>query len=179
MTMTKDTILETTLGKRGDGDTFTLQATWGDLPANAQERIIRYGFQRIFNDRVGGSDKTLDDKVKAAKEMLEAFKRGEVHAVRTSSGDPVLDETRRLALAAWKLANGDKAESDKRIARVKAMDDDERDAHADAILHKAGDKVVAALTEKAKAEIARKAKEREEKRKARESVGAMLGNVNI
>lgn len=77
VTLPMDMVLECTIARR-NGDGKVIQAKLGDFPANAIERILRYGFQRIFNDRVGGSDSTAEDKVKDAEAMIARFKAGTV-----------------------------------------------------------------------------------------------------
>lgn len=100
-----------TLGKR-DGNPTSVAIPVGEFPPNVIAAIFAYGVQRKFNDSVGGSDKTLDDKVAGVKELVEQFKRGEVRAARVAgeSVDPftaaVRTVMRPLYKAAWIKANG-------------------------------------------------------------------------
>jgi hypothetical protein len=56
-------LLETTLGKRSGEDKKTFQLPAEKLHISAVEKVMRYGFQRLVNDRVGGDDMKLDDKI--------------------------------------------------------------------------------------------------------------------
>lgn len=94
-TIGPDLVLETTLGKR-DGGGKTLQVRLGDFPPNAVEKILRYGFQRIFNDKVGGSDTKLEDKVIDAQAMIERFKAGNIGRVSVAGVDSVTAEIRAI-----------------------------------------------------------------------------------
>lgn len=76
------------LGKRaGNAKPVTVDLT--RLPENALAAIFLYGMQRKFNDKVGGADKTVEEKVKAAEAMRDRFYDGEVSAPRgTGAGKP-------------------------------------------------------------------------------------------
>lgn len=93
--LANDLVCTTTLGKRA-GEPVTIGCHVADLPANAVEKIFRYGFQRIFNDAVGGAGTSTEDKVKAAKDMLERFKRGEVGRTPAEIVDEVTAEARKI-----------------------------------------------------------------------------------
>lgn len=100
-----------TLGKR-DGNPTSVAIPVTEFPANVLAAIFAYGVQRKFNDSVGGSDKTIDDKVKGVNDLIEQFKAGEVRAARTGgeSVDPftaaVRAVMRPLYKAAWTKAHG-------------------------------------------------------------------------
>lgn len=80
-------IVETTIAKRDGGQ--TLQAKLGEFPVNAIEKFIRYGFQRVFNDKIGGKDTDAAEKVMAAREMMQAYKEGRVGRAIRAAADPV------------------------------------------------------------------------------------------
>lgn len=141
--MDKTTILETRIGGKESGK--VLQAAWGDFPPAAQERIIRYGFQRIFNDRVGGSDTGPEEKVAEATAMIERFKAGEVGRQAAAAVDPVTHEARLIVAALLRAKHKD------RWAEVKDLEKAERNEALDAIVAKNP-----AIVEKAKAEVKRK-----------------------
>lgn len=146
---------------------------WTTLPANSQDRIIRYGVQRIINDRCGGSDRTEAEKHDIAQKMLDALKSGEL-PTRGSGGDnPVLVESRRLALKAW-LGTKDQAKAKDRAAAFKDMEAADKQALADKIIAAQNDEWRKGLEAAAKAEVARKEKERAAKRKAVESVATAI-----
>lgn len=63
-------LLETTLGKRSGEDKKTFQLPAEKLHISAVEKVMRYGFQRLVNDRVGGDDMTLEDKIKDSEIFL-------------------------------------------------------------------------------------------------------------
>ncbi len=143
---------------------------WDKLPANSQDRIIRYGVQRIINDRCGGADRTTEEKHDIAQKMVDALLSGELPTRGNGGVDPVLVETRRLALKAW-LAKDDKR---------KAPDDKtERAALADKIIAAVPDEVRAKLTAMGEAEHKRKLAEREAKRKAADKVADAMGDIDL
>ena len=100
-----------TLGKR-EGNATSVELPVAEFPPNVIAAIFAYGVQRKFNDSVGGSDKTIEDKVAGVKELIEQFKRGEVRAARVAgeSVDPftaaVRSVLRPLYKAAWIKKNG-------------------------------------------------------------------------
>ncbi len=60
-----------------------------DFPVNAIIACLAHGFQRKFNDAVGGADKSAEEKVSLAEAMIEDFKKGVVTKRRESAGvDP-------------------------------------------------------------------------------------------
>ena len=56
----------------------TLQACIGDLPMNALERVLNYGFQRFLNDGNGGKDVAPETKIALAQAKLARLLAGEV-----------------------------------------------------------------------------------------------------
>ena len=66
-----------TLGKRS-GETKVIAVDWEKMPDTAKEKIIAYGVQRVFNDMVGGSDSTLEDKVKDVEAAVARFYAGDI-----------------------------------------------------------------------------------------------------
>lgn len=119
--------LETTIAGR-DPAGATLQFTVGDMPQAAIEKMLRYGAQRIFNDAVGGKDTAATDKVAAARDMIERFKRGEIGRQVAAGVDAVTKLARRKAKAALKIVDPDGAK------RLNAKDKAEQAETLDAIL---------------------------------------------
>lgn len=72
------------LGKRGDGPTKHVEVELAKLAPAALEAIFLYGMQRRFNDAAGGSDKTVDDKVKIVTELRDNFYAGIVRKPRAT-----------------------------------------------------------------------------------------------
>lgn len=140
-----DLVLETTIAGR-DPDGATIQARLGDFPEEAVIKFLRYGFQRVFNDAVGGSDTFAADKVAAARDMIERFKRGEIGRQVAAGVDAVTKLARRKAKAALKIVDPDGAK------RLNAKDKAEQAETLDAILA-----ANPHFTEEAKAELAARA----------------------
>lgn len=90
-----DIVLETTIGKR-DGTPKTFQAKLSEFPPAAVESFLRYGFQRKFNDAVGGTDKfaSFEKKIEAVESMMEAFKAGDIGRAHRVGVDPLVNECR-------------------------------------------------------------------------------------
>lgn len=89
---------EVTIGKKATGGagTRTFQVNLADFPVNAVEKIIAYGVQRIFNDKVGGANSTLDDKAKDIEALIERWKRGDIGRTPAQGVDAVTAEARKL-----------------------------------------------------------------------------------
>lgn len=132
MTFPSDLTLTTTLGKRA-GEPTSISVRVAELPANVLERVLAYGFQRFINDPIGGADTPIADKVKAAKDMIERMKRGEVGRVRGEAVDPFMTIVMRVVRQAVKAKNADNYK--------KIMTGDTPDKVFTAILekHRAGD----------------------------------------
>lgn len=143
---------------------------WDKLPDTSKERIIRYGVQRIVNDRCGGADRTVEEKHELAAKMVEALVTGTVPARGNGGVDPILVETRRLALKAW-LAKDSK--------REKPDDKTARDELADKILAAVPAEVRAKLEAMGAAEVKRKLAEREAKRNAAAKVSDAMGEIDL
>ena len=58
--------------------TETLRACIGDLPLNALEKVIRYGFKRHLNDGNGGKETPPETKVAMAQAKLARLLAGDV-----------------------------------------------------------------------------------------------------
>ena len=110
MTMNKYDLLnatyEVTIGKRS-GETRTFRVNLADFPANAIEKIIAYGVQRTFNDKVGGSDSTLEEKAKAVQLLIARWKRGDIGRAPAQAVDPVTAEARKLIAARLRKSKPD------------------------------------------------------------------------
>lgn len=77
-------------------ETFALPMA--EFPLEALGKFLAYGAQRVFNDAVGGSDKTADDKCALVKTMIAEFKEGNIGKRRTSvSVDNVTKVARQFA----------------------------------------------------------------------------------
>lgn len=110
MTMNKIDLLsatyEVTIGKRA-GETRTFQVNLADFPANAIEKIIAYGVQRTFNDKVGGSDTTLEEKAETVRQLIERWKRGDIGRAPAQGVDAVTAEARKLVGAMLRKSKPD------------------------------------------------------------------------
>lgn len=113
MQINDELLLETTIGKR-QGAPKVFQIRLGDFPPAAIEKFLRYGFQRVFNDAVGGSDETLETKVAEVEAMIARFKAGEIGRKARENVDPLMHECRLIVSsllrkqnpAAWKKIKG-------------------------------------------------------------------------
>ena len=75
--MVNGLMLESTIGKRaGVGESRTFQTSGARLPLVSLRKCLRYGFQRWINDRVGGDDMALPDKIKDTEIFLAAVEDG-------------------------------------------------------------------------------------------------------
>lgn len=155
-----DMVLETTIARRDGG--ATIQMRLGDFPANAIERMLRYGAQRIFNDPFGGKDTTAEEKLAGAKEMIARFKLGQVGRTTHAGADPLTNECRKIVRAYIRTNDTDA------YKRLKAMDDDARDVKLDDITAKN-----AWVGEKAKKDIATRAAE------AKKNAGLALEGMDL
>ena len=97
---------EVTIGKRS-GETRTFKVNLADFPAHAIERIIAYGVQRTFNDRVGGSDTTLEEKAETVRLLIERWKRGDIGRPTPQTVDALTAEARKLARATLRKSRPD------------------------------------------------------------------------
>lgn len=109
--------MTTTVGARS-GDGQAIEWSPANMPAEALMRIFEYGAQRIFNDRVGGSDSTVAEKAEAVRAMVDAFKRGEVR--RTGGAGGMSQDDKDLVAAVRALLD---PEAKKKLA---ALDPDVR-----------------------------------------------------
>lgn len=124
-----DMILETTIASR-DPNGRTLQARLGDFPQAAVEKFLRYGFQRVFNDAIGGSDSDVAAKIAEAEAMIERFKRGEIGRQVATGVDAVTKLARANLRAALRVANKEM------FAKLKDMSAADAGAKLDEILEK-------------------------------------------
>lgn len=122
-----DMMLETTIAK-----TKTFQFRLGDMPQEAIEKMLRYGAQRVFNDRVGSMEKypTTESKVAEVEAMLARFKAGQIGRVVGTGVDAITKLARQLVRAALKASNPDGAK------RLAAKEKDEQAATLDALIAK-------------------------------------------
>lgn len=97
-------VLETSIASR-DPNGRTLQARLGDFPQAAVEKFLRYGFQRVFNDAIGGSDTDAATKVEIAEKLMERFKAGDIGRAVAAGVDAVTKLARRKARAALKATH--------------------------------------------------------------------------
>ena len=97
---------EITIGKRA-GETRTFQVNLADFPAHAIRKIIAYGVQRTFNDKVGGSDTTLEEKAETVRQLIERWKVGDIGRPPAQSVDAVTAEARKLVRAMLRKSRPD------------------------------------------------------------------------
>lgn len=156
-----------TVGKR-EGNPVSIPVPVADMPANALFAMFAYGVQRKFNDAVGGSDMTTDKKAAAVREMIEAYKRGEVAKSRGTGEavDPVVAEIRSIlrpdVKAGWIKAND--------AAGWKSLEEDEIEAMLDDAFAAQDAETQAAIREVAVSNIAAK----EAMRKAKSGLSGKL-----
>lgn len=101
-TIFESMMLETTIGKRADegGRTFILSAT--ELHEASVRKVMAYGFQRWLNDRIGGSDTTIANKIADTSLFLAKVKDGTWVHVARESVDHVQAWNRKAALVILK-----------------------------------------------------------------------------
>lgn len=121
--------LSTTIAKT---ETFTAKVS--DFPEAAVIAFIQYGFQRKFNDAVGGKlrgddEYTAEMKVADAKAMIADYKAGKV-TKRREGASGVTDEVR----AARSIVRGLLDAASK--AKLKAMEDKDQLAKLDELASK-------------------------------------------
>lgn len=74
-----------TLGARTKGATPVSRIIpTGDFPRNVWEYAVAYGWQRVFNDKIGGADKSIADKVALVEQKIESFRIGNVTKARAA-----------------------------------------------------------------------------------------------
>lgn len=144
-----DLVCGVTLGKRAGDVTETVTCKIADLPINAIESIFRYGFQRRFNDAVGGADTSVVDKAKAVRDMIERYKRGEVGRQAAEGITDLVYESRIIAANLLRKHKPDEWKA------LKDADKKALNARLDEIVAKN-----AVIAEEAQAVLDRKAKER-------------------
>lgn len=147
-TIPADFVMETTIGVRAGGKTFQWLAS--EMPANAIEAFLVYGGQRKFNDKVGGSDTTVETKWENAAAMIENFKKGAVGRVMREAIDPVVSQIRRTIKSNLMKKNPSV------WAKIKTLESREIGEKLDAIFAAQSDEIRAALENAAKKEIARR-----------------------
>lgn len=82
-----------TVGKRS-GNGVSRAIPLADMPANAVLAIVNYGVQRKFNDAIGGSDTTQEEKLATVDKMIEAYLAGDVGRARAEGVTPMQAEIR-------------------------------------------------------------------------------------
>lgn len=118
-----------------NGKTFNVRL--GDFPANAIEKMLRYGVQRTFNDKIGGEDTTTEDKVANAEALIEKFKKGEIGRTVTASGiDALTKEMRKIAMQRLDAQYPDKA---KALRALIKSDKDMGNAKLDGLIERTPD----------------------------------------
>jgi hypothetical protein len=93
-------IVESTIGKRStEGDPKTFQMKVRDFHISFVEDAFRYGVQRWFNDKIGGSDTKLADKVAEVSLRIPMTYDGSYKRVRIirEPANPIEAEARKLA----------------------------------------------------------------------------------
>lgn len=136
-------MLETTIGARQDGGkTFQLAAN--RLHESSFIKVLEYGFQRWLNDRVGGKDTTLEDKIADTSIFLAKVEDGtwKIIAKTRDTVDLRTRIARKLVMA--------KLPKDKR-KELAESEKDSVNAFLDAVIAKNAE----ALAPKIDAEIAR------------------------
>jgi len=93
-------VCETTIGKRGEDGTKTFQLNLANMSINGIVAILRYGAQRIVNDRCGGSDKTLKDKEAIASMICGQLMDGSIgeRKERAAGVDLLTQFARKVAI---------------------------------------------------------------------------------
>lgn len=124
------TVYHTTIAK-----THTLAVDFEKLPANAQDKIIAYGVQRIFNDMVGGSERfpTVEDKVKHVEAQIARFMAGDIGRAAASGVPQDVAIGRSLIKAGLKAKYGAKSPE---WAAFTGLSDEEQEAKLDVLLEK-------------------------------------------
>ena len=126
------TIYTVTIGRRS-GETKTFPVDWTKLPEAAKEKIIAYGVQRTFNDMVGGSDSTVEEKGKEIVEAIERYYAGDIGRKAAEGVAPEVAIARSLVKAALKAHWGAKS---KEWAEFTGLDDDAQAAKLDTVYAK-------------------------------------------
>lgn len=146
------TIYTTTIAKEA-----VINVDWAKLPANAQEKIIAYGVQRVFNDMVGGKERfpTVKEKVAHVEHMLARFYAGDIGRAASAG---VSNETaigRAIVRQSLKAKYGAKSPE---WAKFTGLSDDDQNAKLDTLLEKNRAKLQPAIDAEVKrrAELAEK-----------------------
>lgn len=82
-----------TVGKR-TGNGVSREIPMAKMPLAAWRKIVGYGVQRTFNDAIGGSDTTQDEKLATVEKMIEAYLAGDIGRARAAGVDPLTAEIR-------------------------------------------------------------------------------------
>jgi hypothetical protein len=108
---------------------------FADMPKAAQEKIIAYGCQRIFNDMVGGAERfpTVEDKVKHVEAQIARFLAGDIGRAASAGVSQEVAIGRSLIKAGLKAKYGAKSPE---WAAFTGLSDDEQEAKLDALLEK-------------------------------------------
>lgn len=113
----------------------SIEVDWAKLPEAAQQKIIAYGVQRIFNDMVGGSERfpTIEDKVKHVEAQIARFYAGDISRAHSAAVPTETAIARQLVRAALKAQLGAKSPQ---WAKFTGLDDDAQAAKLDEVFEK-------------------------------------------
>lgn len=131
-------------------------AEWDKLPDVSKERIIRYGFQRIVNDRCGGKDKDEAEKHKLAATVVQHLVDGTTPTRGNGDGaDPVTKRMRKNLKAIIK------AKKPERFKELNAACETAKDwaKELDAIIAAQKPESVEAMRKKAEEQLERERKD--------------------
>ena len=81
----RDIVASTTINRRDDEHKTTFDIPIEHFPLVALERFIVYGAQRVFNDAIGGSDKSPESKIETVGRMIDEYQAGTISKKRASS----------------------------------------------------------------------------------------------
>lgn len=124
------TVYTTTIAK-----TNSIVVPFADMPKAAQEKIIAYGCQRIFNDMVGGAERfpTVEDKVKHVEAQIARFLAGDIGRQAAAGVSAEVSIGRSLVRAVLKAKYGAKSPE---WAAFTGLTDDEQNAKLDALFER-------------------------------------------
>ena len=132
--------------------TETIEVPFEQMPLEAQQKIIAYGCQRVFNDMVGGNDRFANNEQKVAhvKEQIARFLNGDIGRAQSTGVSGETSIARQLVRAGVKKQYGQKSPEWKEFL---GLSDRDQEKFLDVLIEKHSDRVKEAV----KAEIARRA----------------------
>jgi hypothetical protein len=132
--------------------TETIEVPFEQMPLEAQQKIIAYGCQRVFNDMVGGNDRFANNEQKVAhvKEQIARFMRGDIGRAQSTGVSGETSIARQLVRAGVKKQYGQKSPEWKEFI---GLSDRDQEKFLDVLIEKHKDRVQVAVA----AEIARRA----------------------